>query len=147
MGLLDELLGGVTGQGQPGNSNAAPAPAPQTALQGVVNLLHNPQVGGIGGLLQMFEQHGMGQTAQGWVGQGANPGVSSNQLMQVLGPALMGQFASHLGVPQQQAGGILAQLLPHVVDHMTPNGQVPAEAATPANAGGVFDMLKSRLLG
>ena len=177
MGLLDQLIGAATssfgnaGQADAGQTNApagtgdygattttnynagqtqaaAPqAPSSASALSGIVDLLHSPQVGGIGGLLQLFQSHGLGHVAQGWVGQGPNPGVSSNQLMQVLGPAVIGQFASRLGLPQDQASHYLSQLLPHVVDHMTPDGQVPPETATPSNAGGIFDMLKGRLLG
>ncbi|HEX8341306.1 MAG TPA: YidB family protein [Tepidisphaeraceae bacterium] len=139
MGLLDQILGAATG-----GQAAGPSPAPQTALQGVLNLINSPQVGGVGGLVKLFQSNGMGNLADGWVGRGPNPGVSPQQVSQVFGQDRLGEFAQHLGVPPQQASQHLSQMLPHVVDHMTPDGSIPT---TPTSGAAVFDMLKSKLLG
>ena len=138
MGLLDQLLGAAT------SSMGNTTPNHQGGLQGVTDLLHSPGVGGIGGLAQMFQSKGLGHLMSGWVGTGPNPGVSPSQLTQVLGQDRINQFATQAGVPHEQAGGYLAQLLPHVIDHLTPDGQMPQGQST---ASGAFDMLKSKLLG
>ena len=61
--------------------------------------------------------------------------------------SLLQEAAGKLGVDQNQLLGQLSQVLPHAVDHLTPNGEVPEPAA-----GGGFDLgslasLAGKLLG
>jgi len=42
----------------------------------------------------------------------------------VLGSGKVQEMAKQLGISQADAAGGLASLLPHVVDHLTPNGTV-----------------------
>ncbi|MBB5019353.1 uncharacterized protein YidB (DUF937 family) [Chitinivorax tropicus] len=130
MGLFDELAGAVAGQ--PDGSG----------LSGLVsNLLGQ---GGLQNLVGLFEQQGLGNLIQSWIGTGDNLPVSADQLQQVLGNSQIGQMASQLGVAPEQLTGQLAGLLPQVIDKLTPNGQIE-------ESGGLLDMgldlLKSRLLG
>jgi uncharacterized protein YidB (DUF937 family) len=146
MGLLDKVIGaaaGGLGGGSAGGMGAGGGFSP-SALQGVIGLLNNPQVGGIQGLLRLFQSNGLGQVANGWVSQGPNPPVSPGQLSQVFGQQRMSEFASQLGVPQDQAAQHLSHMLPQVVDHMTPDGTVPTQQHGPSD---MFDMLKSKFLG
>jgi len=112
MGLLDNLLGGAGGGD------------PMAAIGGLLN----GHQGGLGGLVGAFEQAGLGELAKSWVGTGANLPVSAEQIQSVLGSGVVAQFAEKLGVDPAQAAGQLAQLLPQVVDHLTPNGQIPSGA-------------------
>jgi uncharacterized protein YidB (DUF937 family) len=111
MGLLDGLLGGSGSD-------------PMAALSGLIG----GHDGGLGGLVGAFEKAGLGQVAQSWVSTGANQAISAEQIQAVLGSGPVAQFAEKLGVDPAQAAGHLAQLLPQVVDHLTPNGQVPSGA-------------------
>ncbi|PWK92716.1 hypothetical protein BV497_11640 [Fulvimonas soli] len=124
MSLLDGLLGG---QGSQGGS-----------LIAVAGQLIE-RAGGLQGLLGMLQQHGLGDAVQSWVGTGANQQVSAGQLGQALQNGGLGsvleEMAGKLGVDQGQLLGQLSQVLPHAVDHLTPDGQVPAQAP----AGG-FDL-------
>jgi uncharacterized protein YidB (DUF937 family) len=127
MGLLDGLLQNVLGQvmgGGMSNTNM-----PQTAnpmLQMVLSMIQ--QHGGIGGLLQQFEQAGHGQAAQSWVRPGApNVPISGDVLQQVLGSGALSQIAQQFGLSPQAAASQMAQALPSVVDHMTPDGVVPPD--------------------
>jgi uncharacterized protein YidB (DUF937 family) len=127
MGLLDGLLQNVLGQvmgGGMSNTNM-----PQTAnpmLQMVLSMIQ--QHGGIGGLLQQFEQAGHGQAAQSWVRPGApNVPISGDVLQQVLGSGALSQIAQQFGMSPQAAASQMAQALPGVVDHMTPDGVVPSD--------------------
>jgi uncharacterized protein YidB (DUF937 family) len=65
------------------------------------------------------------------VGTGANQAVSSDQLGQALQNGGLGsvvqEAAGKLGVDPSQLLGQLSQVLPHAVDHLTPDGQVPAQ--------------------
>ena len=45
-------------------------------------------------------------------------------MQQTFGSGL-GNLAAQLGTSQGQAGSVLAQILPELVNQLTPNGQVP----------------------
>ena len=127
MGLLDSLVGAALG-GQQGNTAQAGGAGgldPQV-LMGIVGALMN-NAGGLQGILAKLQQGGLGEAAQSWVGTGANQPVSADQLGGALGPDLMGMIAGQLGGNQQQAAGTLADLLPGLIDKLTPQGQVPAD--------------------
>ena len=144
MGLLDEVIGAVGGTPTQGNAvGGTPTQGNQTALAGsplqgaLMSLLGGQgQVGGIGGLVQRFEQAGLGEAVQSWVGNGANQPVSAAQVGQALGPETVQTIAGETGLPPDSLLGRLAELLPGVIDRLTPNGQVPG--ATPAGPGGGF---------
>ena len=68
--------------------------------------------------------------ASSWVGTGANQQVTPQQVQTSLGSDAISSMAAKLGVSPAIASGVVAQLLPHVVDHMTPNGQVPPAGGT-----------------
>jgi uncharacterized protein YidB (DUF937 family) len=116
MGALGNVLGGLMGGG------AQQAPAGNMA-------------GGLGGLLEAFTKNGMGAQADSWQGTGANLPINADQLNQVLGSLgggagagglgdILGQLAGHAGVSREEAAGHLTEILPNIVDKLTPNGQV-----------------------
>jgi uncharacterized protein YidB (DUF937 family) len=119
MSLLDlaEQLLGSRAQG----GNAA-------LLQTVLSMVNN-HPGGLPGLVQSFEQQGLGGVVQSWVGNGQNQPVSGEQVQNVLGNDKVQEVASKLGISASEASSAIAQVLPHVVDHLTPNGQVPASGS------------------
>ena len=51
--------------------------------------------------------------------------ISPDQLQQVFGSSTISEIASRLGVSEQQAGSEMAQVLPEVINRLTPEGQVP----------------------
>ena len=142
MGLLDGILGG-------GNASAGGGGGIASMLMGMLanqgggvaqqggggmlgSLLGGGggSAGGIGQLVNMFEQHGMGNIAQSWVGNGPNQPVSPDQLHQVLGADQVQQMASQTGMQPQDLLSRLSQMLPGAVDHATPNGQLPSDDGT-----------------
>lgn len=131
MGLLDSLIGAATSGQQTANAGGgATAGAlggldPQMLI-GIVGVLIN-NAGGLSGLLAKLQQGGLADAAQSWVGTGANQPVSPDALGGALGPNLMGQLMQHMGGNQQQAAGTLADLLPALIDQLTPQGQLPAD--------------------
>lgn len=123
MGLFDSVAGGL-GQmlgGQQVQTGAADSPV----VHAVAGLLGSS--GGLSGLLEKFQQGGLGDVVQSWVGTGANLPVSAEQIQQVLGSGVLQDMAAKLGVQPAQAADQLAQALPEVVDKLTPTGQLPAE--------------------
>jgi len=117
-GMLGNVLGGMMGGGQQGGEQGQ-SPLLAIALQVL------QQNGGLQGMLGKFQQAGFGDQAQSWVGTGQNMSISPDVLQQVLGSGQLGKIAQQLGMSQQDAAGGLAQMLPGVVDQMTPQGQIP----------------------
>jgi uncharacterized protein YidB (DUF937 family) len=143
MGLLGSLAEKFVSNELGGN--AAPAAAQQqNAITSVLGMLNHPSIGGIGGLTQLFQNNGLGHLMAGWTSNGPNPSVSPSQIQQVLGDARIAEFAQKLGIPADQAASHLAEILPHVVDHLTPNGTVPTG---PINIESAAAALKSKLFG
>ena len=122
-GMLGGALGGALG-GQGGQAAAAGGSMLSPALiMQIVSLLMNKQ-GGLGGLAGAFNNAGLGDIMKSWVGTGQNMQVSATQVTQVLGSGAVGQIAAQLGMNSGQAGDLLSKVLPHVVDQLTPQGQI-----------------------
>lgn len=126
MGLLDSLIGAATSGQQPANAAGAAGGLDPQMLMGIVGALMNNS-GGLSGLLAKLQQGGLADAAQSWVGTGANQPVSPDALGGALGPDLMGMIAQQMGGSQQKAAGTLADLLPGLIDQLTPQGQLPAD--------------------
>jgi uncharacterized protein YidB (DUF937 family) len=151
MGLLDSVIGavagGALGGGAGGGSQAgglggmlgsllgggASAGGGQSALLNIVLGMVANQAGGnhgagggLGDLIGKFQQGGLGDVAASWVGSGQNMPVSADQLSNVLGSDMLSQIASQLGVSHGDAAGQLSQMLPEVINHLTPHGQAPS---------------------
>lgn len=88
-------------------------------------MINNPETGGLQELVQQFHANGLGEVVNSWIGQGGNQPVSAEQIQQVLGPDRIAALASKLGMSPEDASAKLAQILPSVVDRMTPTGNVP----------------------
>lgn len=99
---------------------------PKMALAtGVLEMLTSQQTGGLQGLVQSFEQNGLGHIASSWVGGGPNLPVSGEQIQNVLGSDALNSLAQKAGIAPSIAGPLLAQLLPGIVNHLTPEGKIP----------------------
>ncbi|WP_298603979.1 YidB family protein [Zoogloea sp.] len=138
MGLLDQLAGQVLGSlaggdGQQQGGGAGQALLLQLAMSllqgqgGVAAQGGQLDLGGIlGGLVARFGEAGLAEQASSWVGTGQNLPVSAEQIGQVFGNSALGDMAAQLGMPSEQVAGHLANLLPQVIDGLTPGGQLPA---------------------
>jgi uncharacterized protein YidB (DUF937 family) len=74
----------------------------------------------------MLENGGLGDAVRSWVGTGSNQPVSADQVAQALGPGgHLQQLADTAGVSQDEAAQQLSSLLPEVVNHLSPNGDLP----------------------
>lgn len=119
MSLLGDLAGQALGGAFSGSSGS------QSGILGAALQMLNNRPGGIGGLVQSFEQNGLGGIVQSWIGTGANSPVSAEQVENALGSDAVKEFAEKAGVSHEAASGHLAEILPMLVDKLTPNGQAP----------------------
>jgi uncharacterized protein YidB (DUF937 family) len=82
-------------------------------------------MGGLGGLLEQFQRVGYGEQANSWVGTGQNQPIPADVIGQIFGQDGLAAIARQAGVSEQDASAGLSQLLPEVVDRVTPGGEVP----------------------
>lgn len=123
MGLLDDVLG-MAGMG-----NAAQSQQHAGALTMILNYINSPAVGGIAGLQKMFQEKGLGGIIASWISTGQNLPISADQLQNVLQGGALQNMAAKSGMDMSQLSTIFSQLMPHAVDQMTPNGEIPDSSA------------------
>jgi uncharacterized protein YidB (DUF937 family) len=82
-------------------------------------------MGGLGAILARLQQTGYGEQANSWVSRGQNLPLPPDAMDQVFGGSGLADIARRAGVSETDARRGLSQLLPEVVDHVTPDGQVP----------------------
>ena len=144
MGLFDSIVGAL-GQAQVGGAGTQP-----DLLQTVIAMLTSGQgagqgaeqaggLGGLAGLVQRLQQAGLGEIVNSWVSTGQNLPVAPDQLGAALGGDTVSGLARQLGMPGDDLLGQLAQLLPQVVDQLTPGGALPQEQ--PGGLGDLAGML------
>ncbi len=141
MGLLDivgGMLEGRQGQGGLGDLLGQGAQGGQADLLKLVlgMLASDGQGGGLAGLVRSFQQAGLGEQVNSWVGGGQNLPVSADQLGGVFGTDRMSEMADRMGLSTGDLGAQLSQLLPQAVDRFTPQGQMPD-----GGLGGLEDLL------
>jgi uncharacterized protein YidB (DUF937 family) len=107
--------------GSPGQSTSTGTQP--TSDQGAGGLL-----GGLGGLLNKLQQGGLGNVTNSWVGSGQNQPVSPSQLGSALGPNIVKTISQMSGISEDELTKQLSQVLPGVVDKLTPNGRLPTVA-------------------
>lgn len=130
MSLLDEL-GGLLGQGNNGQ-----------LIQAVIKWIDAQ--GGLQALIAKLEQGGLGSIASSWVANGQNQPVTGEQITGALGEGEIGNLASSIGVEPAQVSSLLAQVLPGIVDNLSPNGEAP-QGGSLLESG--IELLCGKLLG
>lgn len=134
MGLLDSIVSAVGGDNTQGSAQAGLLPA-------LMELVNN-YPGGLSGLIQKFQEAGLGGVTASWVGDGPNEAVTPGQLQSVLGEDMVSQLAQRSG---QDSGSILSALsglLPNLVDQATPNGEASLQSSQNNSLlGGLSGML------
>jgi len=83
---------------------------------------------GLGGLVDKLQKGGLGNLINSWVGPGQNQPVSHNQLGPALGPDIIKTLAQRSGLSEEELTRQLSQVLPGLVDKLTPNGRLPTLA-------------------
>ncbi len=134
MGLLDtikkEALGRLEGK--------------NPLLDIALGLISNPQSGGLPGLIENFKAKGLGEVVSSWVGTGENQPVSGDQIEHALGSERIDQIAQKLGIPKEKVSSGLANLLPQIIDRLTPSGRVPEGNSVEQGISGIKKSAEAR---
>jgi uncharacterized protein YidB (DUF937 family) len=122
LAALALLASGALFKGGSAGSAANSGPQP-TSNEGAGGLL-----GGLGGLLDKLQKGGLGNVANSWIGSGQNLPVSPSTLGPALGPDIIKTLAQRTGLSEEELTRQLSQILPGVVDKLTPAGRLPTVA-------------------
>lgn len=138
---LEDLLGGILSgaqqggeQGSAGASAGGMDPGAMSESLNRIMIVAGPilallaQGGGLQDLLGKLAGGGLGDQANSWVGTGENQPVTGEQLAAAM-PDQMAELAAQTGVSQKELSADLAQILPGLVNSLSPNGQVPTDPA------------------
>lgn len=149
MGLLDTVIGALTGRrggvGGGGSLGGLGGGAQGALLTALIGMLASGFArgqggggggGGLGDLIGQFTRGGLGDVIGSWVGTGQNASISGDQVSRVLGDDTIGDLAEQSGLSRDETAGQLSELLPQVVDRLTPDGRVPE-----GGLGGIGDIL------
>ena len=136
MGLLDSVLGSVMNNVD-GSSGGQSNPLMQMAMQMLTQQGANGQ-SGLADIVNKFQQGGLGDIANSWVGTGENQPVSADQISSVLGSGKLSELANQFGISTEDIAGGLSKILPDLVNQATPNGEVPQSSDFISNALSMF---------
>lgn len=135
MGILDSIVSALDS-----SSGSAPqgVASSSAVVSEVLSILRGQggATAGLSSLLQAFEAGGLGHLFQSWVSTGQNLPVSAQQIQNVLGNSgMLQRIAQATGMQPADVAQHLSTVLPQIVDHLTPNGQIHAGDATTALEG------------
>lgn len=78
----------------------------------------------LGSLLSKMDSGGLGDVAKSWLGDGNNESISPDQVSSLLGADKISEFASNLGLSNEEATGGLSEALPQMVDKASSGGSL-----------------------
>lgn len=79
----------------------------------------------IASLIEKFSSNGgLATQLQSWLGDGANQGVSAENIMSAFGQDSVSQFASKLGVDSGDAASGLSEVIPSLIDKCSSGGNL-----------------------
>lgn len=120
MGLLDSVIGVLSGSRTGGGRG--------DMLGAVLGMLADDGEGpGLAELMQRFERSGHAEQISSWISSGENLPISADALCRALGTETVERLAQQMGLSQDVTADRLSQMLPYVIDKLTPGGEVPEE--------------------
>ena len=78
----------------------------------------------LSGIVSRLQEGGLASIAASWLGDGANDGISADQVKDLLGQEKIDAFSTQLGVSQENALNGLAAALPSVIDKSSSGGSI-----------------------
>ena len=108
MGLFDGMLGGIVGAEM------------ATVVNGLIE-----RHGGVQGMVDQMRSNGLGPTVHSWINEGPGAPVAPQDVHRAFGDQTMSEIAARAGMSTDELAVRLAQVLPHAVDALTPDGKVP----------------------
>lgn len=133
--ILGGMGGGLPGGMQRGGADGTGGRNAMLAFMLPLVLQWVQRNGGIGNVLQRVNQHGYGGHAQSWLGTGANSPLPPQAAQQLLGRDELASLSGQLGIGEDEVADGFSEILPEVVDQLSPEGRLPDDADRTLDAG------------
>ena len=127
-------MGGMGGMGQAGSGMGGKGSALLVMLLPLA-MQWVQRNGGLGGVLQRFQHKGYSQQAASWVSTGPNEALEPQAISDVMGTDELSRLSQQLGVSQEEVSSGMGQILPEMVNQLTPQGGVPDDSDETLNRG------------
>lgn len=118
-GMLGSVLGGLTG-----NRGASQGKSQLLMILLPMVLAWVQRQGGIGAVFESLQKNGLTTQAQSWMSTSANQAVSPQQVNQLFGSSEISHMANQAGVSPDAVLSGLSDLMPQVMDQLTPTGDL-----------------------
>ena len=115
--LIGQALGGLAA----GAQNLGPL------LTQIVGAAQGAAGGGLPAFLAQLENAGLGAEVRSWISHGENLPVTPEQLAPVFPREQLESWAKEANTTPEAVLKLLAEALPQLVHHATPEGKLPAE--------------------
>ncbi len=77
-------------------------------------------------VVKQFEEKGMREQVESWIGTGANKPVDRRQIEDVFGQRELDRMAQQKNIDRNRLAEVLAKYIPQIINELTPSGQMPA---------------------
>ena len=116
-----------------------------TPLDKILNHLMGGQPGasGLEALVGKLRNGGLREQVESWISTGPNRPVAPQELERALGEGETDRLASEAGTERPGLLAVLSQMLPRLIDGLTPQGRLPTQGEMPE--GGLGGMLRQIL--
>jgi len=91
--------------------------------------------GGVGNVMQRVQQQGYGRHASSWIGTGENEPIGREAVQDLVDRQEIAQLSQQLGVGEDEVEEGFAEILPEMVNHLSPDGHLPDNADHVLDAG------------
>lgn len=143
MSLLNSLTNTILNSGSQKAGLAGLVMQNPKLMQGLMGLLSKDSpVGGLPGLVAQFQNAGLGDKIESWVGSGHNKPVAPTEVEQALGGNIIAKLAEQARMAPSETSDVLSKILPAMIDQLTPKGQPQA-----MDTGSIQSMLGGFLKG
>jgi uncharacterized protein YidB (DUF937 family) len=123
-GGLEDIIGGLTG-GSAGSQAGGMGGLLGSLLPALGGMLAG---GGLQQVLSGFQANGLSAQTDSWIGTGENKPISGEDVRKAVGDEELAKIAAQLGVSEDEAADAVAQVLPTVVDKVSPEGHLAPES-------------------
>lgn len=139
MDILGQILkqmieGAAQGQGGPAGRSApqprSPAPPADMPSPGDLSDILSQIFGGgsaqkLPDVVRQFEERGMREQVESWVGTGQNKPVDRRQIEDVFGQQELERLSRERKIDRDRLSEVLAKYIPRIIDELTPTGRMP----------------------
>jgi uncharacterized protein YidB (DUF937 family) len=91
--------------------------------------------GGIGAVVDRFRQNGYEKHASSWLSTGDNDDIDAEAVNNVIGRDELSRLAQQLGVPEDEVAQGFAEIMPEMVNQLSPDGDIASDADDALESG------------